>query len=75
MIDSVLIFFSIIFLGIVVYAFQMRNRLHKKYSQSCDVVYLPKKEKIIKDNINISDIKFIPDSSYRLYDPSRISGF
>ena len=53
----------------------MRNRMHKKYSNSCDVLYFPKKEKIIDNQENISDIKFIPDSSYRLYDPGRISGF
>ena len=53
----------------------MRNRMYNKYPTSCDVLYFPKKEKIINEQEKLSEITFIPDSSYRLYDPGRISGF
>ena len=75
MIDPLLIFGCIVFFILIVYSFQMRNRMYKKYPNSCDVFYLPKKEKIINDQEKLSEITFIPDSSYRLYDPGRISGF
>ncbi len=75
MIDSLLIFGCILFFIIIVYSFQMRNRMYNKYPTSCDVLYFPKKEKIINEQEKLSEITFIPDSSYRLYDPGRISGF
>tara|TARA_B100000214_G_scaffold289517_1_gene219194 strand:- start:345 stop:494 length:150 start_codon:yes stop_codon:yes gene_type:complete len=49
--------------------------MYNKYPNSCDVLYFPKKEKIINEKEKLSEITFIPDSSYRLYDPGRISGF
>jgi len=62
MFDSFLIFGCIVFIILLVYAFQMRNRLYKDYPTSCDVIYIPKKEKEIIDTKK--QFKFKPDSSY-----------
>ena len=62
MFDSFLILGCIIFIIGLVYAFQMRNRLYKDYPTSCDVIYIPKKEKDIIPKTE--KFEFIPDSSY-----------
>jgi hypothetical protein len=62
MFDSFLILGCMVFIILLVYAFQMRNRLNKNYPTSCDVVYIPKKEKEIIDTKK--PFKFKPDSSY-----------
>lgn len=46
MFESFLLFGCILFLIVLVYSFQMRQRLHTKYATSCDVTYYPKKESI-----------------------------
>tara|TARA_B100000700_G_C14699575_1_gene693854 strand:+ start:503 stop:730 length:228 start_codon:yes stop_codon:yes gene_type:complete len=75
MIDALLIIGCIVFFILMIYGLQMRNRMKKKYPNSCDVLYFPKKENIINDQEKQPEVTFIPDSSYRLYDPGRISGF
>ncbi len=42
--ESIITFFAIIGLCIIVYAYHMRKRKYKEYPISCDVIY------IIKDN-------------------------
>jgi len=46
MLDTILVIGSIIFIGVLTYAFQLRNRKYKNYPTHCDVLYYSKKEKI-----------------------------
>ena len=66
MFEPFIIIGCIFFFIVLTYSFQMRNRLHKDYATSCDVLYIPKKEKMLvidkKDGI---EFKF--DDSYFLY--------
>ena len=46
MFDTILVLGTIIFFGLLTFAFQMRNRKYKNYPTHCDVLYYPKIEKI-----------------------------
>ena len=68
MLESLAILGSIIFFGVLTYAFQMRRRKYKKYSNSCDVLYYPE-----KDKMNIIDPKNYKSSPYKLTSPGPYS--
>lgn len=74
MIQSFLLLGCIFFFILLVYSFQVRNRMYKDYGTSCDIIYFPKKEKIIQVEEGEA-IKFKPDESYLLYNPQTIQGF
>ena len=48
MLRPLLTFGCIIFFIILTYSYQMRRRKYKNYSNSCDVLYYPQKEILIK---------------------------
>ncbi len=64
----------IFFFILLTYSFQMRNRMYKDYATSCDVTYIPEKEKILMIEEG-EEIEFKPDDSYLLYNPQTIQGF
>ena len=49
MFDSFVTFASIVFFGLLTYAFQLRKRKYIKYPISCDVTYFASNEKNILD--------------------------
>ena len=53
----------------------MRERLNTKYSTGCKVTYYPEKEEILMMPSPSPSSPFIPDPSYRIYDPQTIQGF
>ena len=67
MFQGLLLIGCIIFLIVFVYSLQMRQRIYKNYTNSCDVLYYPEKEKIlmIKEK---EKIKFKPDESQMRWD-------
>tara|TARA_B100001115_G_C15437757_1_gene205620 strand:+ start:202 stop:348 length:147 start_codon:yes stop_codon:yes gene_type:complete len=48
--------------------------MYKDYATSCDVTYIPEKEKILMIEEG-EEIEFKPDDSYLLYNPQTIQGF
>lgn len=49
--DSVIIFFCIIAICIIVYSYQMMRRKHKDYSQYCRVVYIPRHDETTREKL------------------------
>jgi len=86
MFESFLLIGCIVFFIILVYAFQMRQRMYNSYPTACKVTYYPKKEEILMMPEQSSPSSspssppspsspFIPDETYRIYDPETIQGF
>ena len=75
MLKSFLLIGCIVFFCIVVYAFQMRQRLNTNYPTGCKVTYYPEKEEMLMMPLSSPSSPFIPDPSYRIYDPQTIQGF
>ena len=75
MFESLLLVGCIVFFCIVVYGLQMRQRLNTKYPTGCKVTYYPDKEEILMMPSPSPSSPFVPDPSYRIYDPQNIQGF
>lgn len=45
MLDSILLLGCILFFCVLTYSYQMRRRKYINYPNSCNVLYLPEKEK------------------------------
>lgn len=76
MFESFLLVGCIVFFCIIIYGLQMRKRLNTNYATACKVTYYPEKEEILMVSSPSSPSSpFIPDPSYRIYDPQTIQGF
>ena len=78
MIQSLLLLGCILFLIIFVYSYQMRSRMYREYPTSCNVTYIPEKEKIVtmsEQQFEENKFKFKRDDSYLIYNPQTIQGF
>ena len=71
MLDSLLIMGSILFFIVLTYAYKMIQRKYNNYPTACNVLYIPKKEKM-----NIIDPKMYQSSplSFKI-DPFKISDY
>jgi len=61
MLEPLLTLGSIVFILLLIYAYQMRQRKYKKYPTACDVLYYPEQEKV-----NMVDPKLYKSSPYKL---------
>lgn len=60
MIETLLVLGCIVFFTLLAMAFQERSIMYKNYATSCDVTYLPKKEKILMgDTSNFGSSPYI----------------